>query len=207
MLDSEGFNQWAGGYDTSVQQTETREGYPFAGYTAILDEIYRRVVCSRSQRVLDIGLGTGTLTERLYQQGCTLYGQDFSQAMIEIARQKMPQAHLYLGDFSKGLVDELKRQKYDAIVATYSLHHLPEEEQFAFVREEALPLLSERGRLYIGDVLFPTRAELEHCRNQVGLDWDETEHYFVVEEWKRRFPRLDFQLLSFCSGILMLQNE
>ncbi|WP_306817595.1 class I SAM-dependent methyltransferase [Acetatifactor muris] len=44
----------------------------------------------RRKTVLDMGFGTGTLTSRLYQQGCHIWGQDFSQKMVEVAREKMP---------------------------------------------------------------------------------------------------------------------
>lgn len=47
---------------------------------------------------LDIGFGTGTLTTKLYEQGCSIYGQDFSSRMIELSSEKMPNAHLYQGD-------------------------------------------------------------------------------------------------------------
>jgi len=40
--------------------------YPFAGYKAILNEIYNRVLSGSAKTVLDIGFGTGTLTTRLY---------------------------------------------------------------------------------------------------------------------------------------------
>ena len=49
--------------------------------------------------MLDLGFGTGTLTAKLYENGCTIWGQDFSRRMIEIAQEKMPDAHLYQGDF------------------------------------------------------------------------------------------------------------
>ena len=38
-------------------------------------------------KVLDIGFGTGTLTTKLYENGCEVYGQDFSQRMIELAKE------------------------------------------------------------------------------------------------------------------------
>jgi putative AdoMet-dependent methyltransferase len=63
--------------------------------------------------VLDIGFGTGTLTTKLYENGCTIYGQDFSARMIELASEKMPGAHLYQGDFTQGLVEPLQTQNYD----------------------------------------------------------------------------------------------
>ena len=72
-------------------------------------------------RVLDIGFGTGTLTTRLYENGCDVYGQDFSQRMIELAKVKMPDAHLYQGDFSKGLVPELSDCRFDFIIVNESV--------------------------------------------------------------------------------------
>jgi putative AdoMet-dependent methyltransferase len=57
--------------------------------------------------VLDIGFGTGTLTAKLYEHGCKIYGQDFSSRMVQLAFAKMPDAHLYQGDFTKGLADPL----------------------------------------------------------------------------------------------------
>ena len=66
--------------------------------------------------VLDIGFGTGTLTSKLYENGCTVYGQDFSSRMIELAAQKMPGAHLYQWDFTQGLAEPLKHQRYDSMM-------------------------------------------------------------------------------------------
>lgn len=40
--------------------------------------------------MLDIGFGTGTLTFRLYEQGCRITGVHFSRRMIELAGEKMP---------------------------------------------------------------------------------------------------------------------
>lgn len=150
--------------------------------------------------VLDIGFGTGTLTARLYEQGCSIYGQDFSIRMIELARKKMPDARLYQGDFSLGLVDELKQQKYDAVIATYSLHHLTDEQKIWFIRE-ILPLLNENGRMYIGDVAFESREDLNRCRAEAGERWDEEEIYFVYEELKQHIRNIKFTKYSACAGL------
>lgn len=66
--------------------------------------------------------------------------------MIELAQAKMPDARLYQGDFSKGLVPELCARQYDAIVATYSLHHLTDTQKIGFLRA-LLPLLKQDGCL------------------------------------------------------------
>lgn len=205
MLNSKGFDLWAGGYDKSVSLSDEGDTYPFAGYKTILNEIYNRVLSGPGRRVLDIGFGTGTLTAKLYEQGCCIFGQDFSGKMIELAQNKMPKAKLYQGDFSHGLVNDLKQLTYDAIIATYSLHHLTDQQKISFIGE-LLPLLNEDGCIYIGDVAFATRHELEKCKLQAGEEWDETEIYFVFDELRSVFPKLVFEPISYCAGIFTLRK-
>ena len=206
MLNSNGFDVWANGYDENVQQSDAGGVYPFAGYATMLQEIYGRICACAAKNVLDIGFGTGTLAAKLYERGCNLFGQDFSSRMIELAQQKMPRAKLYQGDFSLGLVQELKQQRYDAIVATYALHHLTGEQKVALIRQ-LLPLLNEKGCIYMGDVAFATRAELEQCQAQAGDEWDRSEIYFVFDELKQAFPQLEFERVSYCAGLLTLKKS
>ena len=205
MLNSNGFDVWADGYDESVHLADESDAYPFAGYATILKEIYGRVCASGAKAVLDIGFGTGTLAGQLYQQGCDVFGQDFSSRMIQLAQGKMPRAKLYQGDFSLGLVQKLKQQRYDAIIATYALHHLTDEQKVAFL-QELLPLLQDNGCIYVGDVAFATRAQLEQCKAQAGDDWDASEIYFVYDELKQAFPQLQFEPVSHCAGLLTLKK-
>lgn len=201
MLDNKGFDLWADGYDKSVYLANEDDAYPFAGYKQILNEIYNRVLTSKCRAVLDIGFGTGTLTGKLYEQGCRIWGQDFSGRMIELAKEKMPEAKLYQGDFSKGLAEELKQNKYDAIIATYSLHHLSDEQKVRLIND-VLPLLNDEGRLYIGDVAFETRTELERQRALIGDEWDDEEIYFIADEFTKVFPQMKYEKFSFCAGLL-----
>ena len=205
MLDSRGFDLWADGYDASVGLAEEENSYPFAGYKDVLDGIYKEVMKKENAKVLDIGFGTGTLTTKLYENGCEVYGQDFSQRMIELAKDKMPNANLYQGDFSKGLVPELSDCKFDYIIGTYSLHHLTDDQKVTFFNE-LLPHLNEGGALLIGDVAFSTRVELEKCETEAGDEWDEDEIYFVIDEIKEVFPQVEFERKSYCSGIITIKN-
>ena len=133
MLNNKGFDLWADGYDLTVGLSDVENTYPFAGYKEILSSIFRIIMEKPSAVVLDIGFGTGTLTAKLYENGCTVYGQDFSERMIDLASEKMPGAHLYQGDFSQGLVGALQSRSYDFIVATYSLHHLTDNQKVRFL--------------------------------------------------------------------------
>lgn len=203
MLDNKGFDLWADGYDKSVGLSDEENTYPFAGYKDVLGTIYKTIMEKKNAVVLDIGFGTGTLTTKLYENGCNIYGQDFSARMIELAFQKMPNAYLYQGDFTQGLVEPLQAQNYDFIVATYSLHHLTDEQKVCFLRM-LRDHLNPGGQVLIGDVAFENRSQLEQCRKNVGDEWDDDEIYFVVDELKGEFPELGFKRISHCSGVLSI---
>ena len=205
MLDNKGFDLWADGYDADVGISDDDNEYPFAGYKNILGSIYSTIMSKKNATVLDIGFGTGTLATKLYKNSCTIYGQDFSSRMVEIALEKMPNAHLYQGDFAQGLVEPLQSLSYDFIVATYSIHHLTDEQKIVFLKD-LLNHLNDGGSILIGDVAFETREEFDAVREEVGNEWDEEEFYCIAEELKTEFPSLNFEKITFCSGILTLSR-
>lgn len=203
MLNGKEFDLWADGYDKAVGISDEESTYPFAGYKKVLGFIFKTIMETANAVVLDIGFGTGTLTTKLYEQGCSIYGQDFSTRMIALASEKMPYAHLYQGDFSKGLVEPLRDRRYDYIVATYSLHHLTDTQKRVFL-SELRDHLKENGKIIIGDVAFETRKDLERCRLAAESAWDDDEIYFVAEELRKDLPGLSFTQISDCAGVLML---
>ena len=72
--------------------------------------------------------------------------------------------------------------------------------------QNLLPLLREGGAIYIGNVAFAARAELEACRAQSGTCWATDEIYFVYAELNPAFPAMTVDRLSPCSGILSLRK-
>lgn len=203
MLSQTGFDLWADGYDQTVGLSDQENSYPFAGYKEILGRIYEIILKKGKPTVLDIGFGTGTLTAKLYDQGCEIWGQDFSERMISLASAKMPEAHLYQGDFSQGLAEPVLQNRYDFIVATYSLHHLKDEDKISMIWS-LMNLLKEDGMILIGDVAFADRAGLAHCQKEAGDEWDDEEIYFVFDEMQKLFPKMKFEQISDCAGLLSL---
>lgn len=202
MLNEKGFDLWAEGYDKSVGLSEEENRYPFAGYKQVLGKLYELLLQNKARKILDLGFGTAVLTSKLYQQGCEIFGQDFSAEMCKIARQKMPHAKLYQGDLTEGLVEELASQEYDAILASYALHHLTDKEKPTFIRQ-LQKRLRKGGLLLIGDIAFASASDQEACRLDAGESWDEEECYFVAEN----FPTFAFQQISHCAGILCWRKE
>ena len=208
MLSKQGFDLWTNNYDQTVQLSEENNLYPFAGYKEILNLIFNAAMQNEESRVLDIGFGTGILASKLYENGHQIDGIDFSAEMIAIAQEKMPQANLVEWDISNGLPAALNENKYDAIISTYALHHLEDEEKAVFI-QELLPLLSDKGRIYIGDIAFQTRVQLEKCKLNSIDYWDGDEFYFVFEEIHealKDFCTCEFQPVSHCGGVITIEK-
>ncbi|MGO5064618.1 methyltransferase domain-containing protein [Clostridium sporogenes] len=83
MLDKNGFNLWSKEYDKTVEKSSKQ--YPFDGYYDVLNYVYNLVINKKSSNILDIGFGTGVLTNKLYDNGANIYGIDFSESMIDAA--------------------------------------------------------------------------------------------------------------------------
>jgi len=203
MLNSKGFDLWADGYDKDVGLSEESDSYPFAGYSRVLNEIYKAVRERETARVLDMGFGTAVLSKRLYDEGYEITGFDFSEKMISIAREKLPGASLFRYDFTEGFPARLAGERFDFILCTYAIHHLTSAQKTGYLRE-CLEHLKPGGKLLLGDVAFATEAELERCRRDCGDAWDSDESYLVFEELQKDFPKADFLPLSFCAGVITL---
>ena len=206
MLNQQGFNLWANDYDQTVQVCEENNLYPFAGYKKILNTIFNEVMQKQQSTILDIGFGTAVLTSRLYENGHRIDGLDFSTQMIAVAQSKMPMANLVECDITKGFPDSFEVNKYDFIISTYALHHIADEEKITFIKS-LLPLLSANGKIFIGDIAFHTRRELDICRHNSIEYWDEDEFYLVSNEIKyslKNVCKCEFHRVSHCGGVFMV---
>jgi SAM-dependent methyltransferase len=62
------------------------------------EEAIMRVGLDAGQRVLDIGCGTGVFLRLAAERGALPFGIDASEALLELARNRVPDAELRLGD-------------------------------------------------------------------------------------------------------------
>jgi SAM-dependent methyltransferase len=74
---------WAGNED---QQTPTYE------------EAIRRIGIETGQRVLDVGCGTGMFLRLAANRGAHVFGLDASENLLDLARRRVPDADLRVGD-------------------------------------------------------------------------------------------------------------
>lgn len=203
MLDKKGFDLWADGYDKIVELSEEGNEYPFAGYKDLLNFIYKKIHKRDKAKILDLGLGTAVLAKKLYDEGYEIYGLDFSQKMLDIAKEKMPKANLIKSDFSQSLPEELKRLSFDYIIATYALHHLEDNKKLDLIKNLSNHLKKD-GKIIIGDIAFTSREDLEKSKNTYHNLWDDEEVYFVFKEFEDSLPgyQLKFTAISHCGGVI-----
>ena len=110
-----------------------RDIYPDAFYQRIID----MGLCTKGQRVLDIGTGTGVLPRNLYKHGAQFIGLDISKNQVEQARRLSTEAGMdisYLvssaetADFPAGYFDTVTACQcyvyFDKDVIFTRIHHL-----------------------------------------------------------------------------------
>lgn len=202
------FDEWAAGYDAEIERAS---GFPFEGYPDVLDEMERCAGPRAGLRVLDLGTGTGSLALRFHALGCEVWGTDFSEEMLELARRKVQDAedriHFLRWDVRDPWPDGLPRC-FDRIVSAYTLHHFPLEAKIELL-QTFFAHLNPGGRIAIGDIGFETRTHLDRARRQYAADWDE-EYYWVADETLPALAKAGwqavYQQISSCAGVYSLRR-
>lgn len=144
------FDEQAPIYDEGMQGDHARALYP-----CIIEEARRAMGGIPVPSVLDVGCGTGMLSERLLGAfpSCRLTGVDLSPAMVERARARLAgRAEVREADaerlpFHDGV--------FDLVVCNDSFHHYPDPDRAAF---QMWRVLRKGGALVLGDVWQPAPA-------------------------------------------------
>lgn len=144
------FDEQASIYDEGMQGDHARALYP-----CILEEARRAMEGIPVPSVLDVGCGTGMLSERLLGAfpSCRLTGVDLSPAMVERARARLAgRAEVREADAERLPFHD---GAFDLVVCNDSFHHYPDPDRAAF---QMWRVLRKGGALILGDVWQPAPA-------------------------------------------------
>lgn len=148
----------------------------------ILEELmtYIPVPKSGGVRVLELGCGDATMASKIFsnEEMVSYTGVDLSAPALQLAESTVASAgwsyRLIKGDFSQ--VVESLDEKYDVILAGFSLHHLSENGKKKIMRNISR-LLSPSGSCFVYDVVNregETRSiYLQRFLSLVDEHWDE----------------------------------
>jgi putative AdoMet-dependent methyltransferase len=187
------FDKWSETYDSVVLESNDEE------YKEVFDkydDILLSVVNNVSGNVLEFGLGTGNLTEKLLQNNNRVIGIEPSKNMRLVAKQKLGNIEIYDGDFLKF---QIPNQKIDGIVSTYAFHHLTDTE-----KDEAVKLYSEilspNGKIVFADTIFKDedhRTEIINDAKAKGflnlVNDLETEYYTTIPVMSEIFKKNGYE--------------
>jgi ubiquinone/menaquinone biosynthesis C-methylase UbiE len=126
------------------------------------------------RRVLEVGCGSGILTNWLVDQGATVTAMDVSPAMLDLARRSIgDRADLVVADLAAPLPFETSA--FDIAVASLVLHYV--RDWTASLRELHRVLNPE------GLVVFST--------HHPTMDWvlNSLDDYFTVKQWTDTWPK------------------
>lgn len=102
--------------------------------------------------VLDLGCGTGNALAPLAGRGLELHGVDASEAMLAVARGKLPSVRFTRATFT----DFELRRRFELVISVFdSLNNLLTDEDFSVMAERVLRHLRPGG-LFVFDANTPT---------------------------------------------------
>ncbi len=158
-------------------------------FTFSMDERWRKITANECfknhpQNILDLCCGTGDLTVKLAKKAngdSEVIGYDFSEHMLEIARQKLEKHHLNV-DLVAGDVAQMPFENdfFDSIGTTFGFRNLVyENENREKHLEEIYRVLKKGGQLVIAESSKPGSAFVRfflqhlsafHCFKNRGAD-------------------------------------
>ena len=131
------FDAWSRFYDEALIQRYV--------YRPVHDAVLEELRKERPARVLDLGCGTGLLTERLRRElgSATVTGADFSAGMLEQASRERPDINWVR---ASALALPFAEASFDAITSTEAFHWFPDQ---AAALRECHRVLAPGGRLLV----------------------------------------------------------
>ncbi|PSP55457.1 SAM-dependent methyltransferase [Halobacteriales archaeon QS_1_67_19] len=137
------FDEVAGEYDDSQNDTEE--------YRACVSLVVEHADPDETERVADLGTGTGAIALALADEAGEVVGRDISEGMMERAREKAAEQGVENVEFGGGRFREPNVESADVVVSNFAMHHLSDEE-----KREAIEAIAELGprKFVLGDVMF-----------------------------------------------------
>lgn len=169
------FDKWASTYDESVSGSDVEYKEVFSGY----EEILELVAEGSKGNVLEFGVGTGNLTEKLLEAGHKVYGIEPSRGMREIAAKRFPKVEIVDGDF----IDFPKpNDTIHSIVSSYAFHHLTDEEKTKAISVYR-GLLPVHGRVVFADTVYAG----EFSKRRMIAEAEKNQYYHLLHDLKTEY--------------------
>lgn len=168
------FDEWVHTYDDSVNGKDKEYEDVFVKYNEILQAVADRAI----EPVIEFGVGTGNLTQKMVDRGLEVVGIEPNQAMREATAEKFPALKIIDGDF----LEFEQPVNVKSFTSTYAFHHLTDAE-----KAQAFKLYAEKlpagGKVVFADTVFKS----EEAKQQM-IEFEESRGYAnLVEDLNREY--------------------
>ena len=133
------YNEWSASYNSDENLTRDLD-----------QQVTRELLANlHFNSILEVGCGTGKNTAFLVQIGRSVHALDFSQGMIEKAKEKVPAKNLRfsIADITKKW--PCNDAEFDLILCNLVLEHV---EDLSFIFSEATRVLQNQGRFFVNEL-------------------------------------------------------
>lgn len=123
-------------------------------------------------RVLDVGSGYGAVAAAVLERfpNATAIGLDISAPMMEVGREKMAQFgdrfRYHIGDFAEGTLPDNLAGRFDAVVSSAAIHHLPSAEKQRLYKS-IYERLNSNGCFFNVDAVDPEEEDVAELIRQL----------------------------------------
>jgi ubiquinone/menaquinone biosynthesis C-methylase UbiE len=161
MNTQEAYNRWAESYDSVINRTRDLE------QTAAKHSLGN----ADFSRVIELGCGTGKNTLWIAEKSRNLLAVDFSEEMMNVARQKISAPHVRF--MQADITKQWNFESATLITCSLVLEHI---ENLDFIFQQVAGTLESGGRFYVCELhpykqLQASRAKFEHEGKLVELEY------------------------------------
>lgn len=143
--------------------------------------------------ILDVGCGPGGKSKYFAEKGFDVTGIDFSEEMIRLAKEQVPEGKFFVKDVKQPLGFE---NSFDGVFAQAVLLHIPKNEVIGVLKNITAPLKSG-GHFYaaVKELRQGNKDEEMIKENNYGYEYERFFSYFTLEELKSYVEKVGLKVL------------
>ena len=173
---TEWFKDWANEYDDTLGKINRHH--------KLLNLVVRLSKVKNSQKVLDIGCGTGLLSLKFLEKAdCYITGIDNSPEMLSIFQKKINELGLFnriILKLENAQTLDFNSDSFDIVASTVTLHHL--KDKYPSIKK-IYHLLKPKGKFVLGDIDMDTTGNISDPNRLLRmLEWLKEEFVLALTE-------------------------
>ncbi|MEH2084715.1 MAG: non-ribosomal peptide synthase/polyketide synthase [Nostoc sp.] len=164
----------------------TKQAIPDWEMREWVENTVSRILSLSPQRVLEIGCGTGLLLSRVAPKSQEYWGIDYSSAALQHVEQMCKTLpgldNVRLLQRTADNFDGIPQGEFDTVVINSVVQYFPSVEYLLQVIESAIATMTQKGKLFLGDIRSLPLLEPFHAAVQLSQAAEDR----TIEQWQQQ---------------------